>query len=85
MVTLFPPPSPQLPEFSSLLVRGDYHSSAPIHLLLSYASENPEARAVLITPLRESLKDDLVDMDDIWLNGEGGSGKNSEAARRTKI
>lgn len=85
MPSLFPPPCPQLPDFKSMLIRGDYHPSAPIHLLLSYAAAIPEAKAVFLTPRRDSLMNDLADLNDHQLNTSSGSGKCNGAAMRTQV
>ncbi|KAI0291717.1 hypothetical protein BC826DRAFT_470817 [Russula brevipes] len=36
MTTVFPLPSPALPDFTTLLLKGPYHASAPIHLCLTH-------------------------------------------------
>ncbi len=85
MVSFFPQPCPQLPNFQSLLVRGSYHPSAPIHLLLSHGFENPEDKAVLLTPHRESFRNALIELNDRWFELHGGNGRSSGSAQRTQI
>ncbi|KAI0750893.1 hypothetical protein C8Q80DRAFT_1154511 [Daedaleopsis nitida] len=85
MVSFFPQPCPQLPDFQQLLVRGSFHASAPIHLLFSYTSENTDSRAILLTPRRDSLKDVLVELNDQWINVHSGIGSSSAAAQRTEL
>lgn len=85
MFSLFPPHFPQLPDFQSLLVRGQYHPSAPIHLLLSHGFKHPEDKAVFLTPHRESFRNALIELNDQWLELHGGNGRCSGAAQRTQI
>ena len=85
MVSFFPPPCPQLPEFQSLVVRGSFHASAPIHLLLSHTIDKPEARAIFLTPRRDFLKNALVELNDQWISQHSGTGKHCAAAQRTQI
>ncbi|KAI1796300.1 hypothetical protein LXA43DRAFT_662560 [Ganoderma leucocontextum] len=85
MVSFFPHPCPQLPDFRSMLVRGPYHPSAPVHLLLSHGFENPEDKAVLLTPHRESFRNALIELNDRWLELHSGNGRSSGAAQRTQM
>ncbi|EJF61299.1 hypothetical protein DICSQDRAFT_61140 [Dichomitus squalens LYAD-421 SS1] len=85
MISFFPPPCPQLPEFQTLLVRGTYHASAPVHLLLSHCSGTPGARAICLTPQREPFTNALVELKDQWIEVHGGIGRTSAAALRTEI
>jgi hypothetical protein len=62
--SLFPHPGPSLPPFRTLLIKGSYHSSAPIHLCLSHTSQNPNSKAVLLTPSRQNLVDALTQYHD---------------------
>lgn len=85
MAFLFPQPCPELPEYQSLLLKGPYHASAPVHLLLSHALTNPDAKAILLTPSRVSFKDALVDLNDEWLDHNSGHGRVASASRGTDI
>ncbi|EIW61286.1 uncharacterized protein TRAVEDRAFT_118064 [Trametes versicolor FP-101664 SS1] len=85
MAFLFPQPCPELPEYQNLLLKGPYHASAPVHLLLSHALTNPDAKAILLSPNRASFKDALVDLDDEWLDRNSGHGRVAYASRRTEI
>ncbi|RPD81017.1 hypothetical protein L226DRAFT_126967 [Lentinus tigrinus ALCF2SS1-7] len=85
MTSLFPRPCPPLPEYQSLLVKGLYHASAPIHLLLSHTADDPEARAIILTPRRDAFKNDLVDLNDAFITEYGGHGRNAAAAQRVEI
>ncbi|KAI0776032.1 hypothetical protein BD413DRAFT_470117 [Trametes elegans] len=86
MYSLFPAPiDPTLPEFQSLLVKGPYHASAPVHLLLSHSAVHPEAKAILLTPCRSTIQHALVDMNDEWLDRKSGHGRVGAASRRTEV
>ncbi len=85
MVSLFPQPCPQLPDFHTLLVRGCFHASAPIHLLLSHTADDPEARAILLTPRRNVFKDALIELNDKWISQHSGMGKHCSAAQRIEV
>ncbi|KAI0720198.1 hypothetical protein C8T65DRAFT_705824 [Cerioporus squamosus] len=85
MASLFPRPCPQLPDYLSLLVKGLYHASAPVHLLISHTADDPEARAILLTPRRDAIKNDLVDLNDAWISEYSGHGRNAAAAQRIEM
>ena len=66
---------PPLPDFSTLLVQGPYHSSAPIHLAYSaLCDEEPQPpRPVLFfTPSRRQFATDLKSFCDDWVLNEAG-------------
>ncbi|KAF9224288.1 hypothetical protein BS17DRAFT_779595 [Gyrodon lividus] len=79
---LFPEPEPCLPRFTTLLIYGPYHPSAPIHLCLSL---EPGDKAMLFTPSRQLLLDSLRNYNDEWLNSYSGTGSVSSISSRTKI
>jgi hypothetical protein len=85
MTTLFPLPSPTLPEFTTLLLTGPYHASAPIHLCLTHLASRPGSRAVLLTPSRDNFVAALRDLNDDWLNECGGYGAVSEVLSRVDV
>ena len=85
MTTVFPLPSPTLPEFTTLLLKGPYHASAPIHLCLSHLANRPGSRAVLLTPSRENFIAALRDFNDDWLNECGGYGTVSQILSRVDV
>lgn len=85
MTTVFPLPSPTLPDFTTLLLKGPYHASAPIHLCLTHLANRPESRAVLLTPSRENFVAALRDFNDDWLNECGGYGAVSQILSRVDI
>ncbi|KAI0677461.1 hypothetical protein C8Q78DRAFT_1074156 [Trametes maxima] len=85
MAMLFPLPCPELPEFQSLLLKGPYHASAPIYLALSHATQDPNAKVLLFTPNRTALKEALLDINDEWLNHNGGQGGICAVTRRVEI
>ena len=85
MTTVFPLPSPSLPDFTTLLLKGPYHTSAPIHLCLTHLANRPESRAVLLTPSRENFVAALRDFNDDWLNECGGYGAVSQVLSRVDV
>ncbi|KAI0068900.1 hypothetical protein BV25DRAFT_1910635 [Artomyces pyxidatus] len=78
MTTLFPLPSPALPEFKSLLVKGPYHASAPLHLCLTHVANRPGTKAVFLSPLRDQFLAALRGFNDDWLSECGGFGAVSD-------
>jgi hypothetical protein len=82
MTTLFPLPCPTLPEFSSLLIAGPLHPSAPIHLCLTHLASRPEKQAVFLTPSRQNFLKALQTFNDDWLNECGGYGAVSSVLSR---
>src|SRR5579863_6881652 len=85
MTTVFPLPSPTLPAFTTLLLKGPYHASAPIHLCLTHLASRPGSRAVLLTPSRDNFVAALRDLNDDWLNECGGYGTVSEVLSRVDV
>ncbi|KAN0127094.1 hypothetical protein V8E53_015112 [Lactarius tabidus] len=85
MTTLFPLPSPPLPEFTTLLLKGPYHASAPIHLCLTHLASRPGTRAVLLTPSRDNFAAALRDLNDDWLNECGGFGAVYQVLSRVEV
>jgi hypothetical protein len=85
MTTVFPLPSPTLPKFTTLLLKGPYHASAPIHLCLTHLANRPGSRAVLLTPSRENFVAALRDFNDDWLNECGGYGAVSQVLSRVDV
>lgn len=85
MTTLFPLPSPALPEFTTLLLKGPYHASAPVHLCLSHLASRPGTRAVLLTPSRDNFVAALRDLNDDWLNECGGFGAVYQVLSRVEV
>ncbi|KAJ7490293.1 hypothetical protein B0H11DRAFT_2009945 [Mycena galericulata] len=73
MPSLFPS-GPQLPEFKSLIVKGSYHPSAPIHLALSHTANFPTTRTLMITPSREEMALALQNYNDNWISVHSGEG-----------
>ncbi|KAI0693584.1 hypothetical protein BC835DRAFT_1275765 [Cytidiella melzeri] len=85
MASVFPTPSPTFPDFSTLLVKGNYHASAPIHLALSYARANDAAKVLLLAPSRVRLTEEVKQVKDGYLDEQGGSGKVARPARRVDM
>ncbi|KAH9954366.1 hypothetical protein BGW80DRAFT_1190497 [Lactifluus volemus] len=85
MTTVFPLPSPALPEFTTLLLKGPYHASAPIHLCLTHLANHPGTRAILLSPSRDNFIAALRDLNDDWLNECGGYGVVSQVLSRVDV
>ena len=85
MTSLFPPAGPQLPEFKSILITGNYHASAPIHLCLSHALQPETTRVVLVVASRSALTASLARLRDEWIDVHGGEGRTSGAASKVQI
>jgi hypothetical protein len=85
MTTVFPLPSPALPDFTTLLLKGPYHASAPIHLCLTHLANRPGSRAVLFTPSRDNFVAALRDFNDDWLNECGGYGAVTQVLSRVDV
>jgi hypothetical protein len=86
MPTLFPGADPlQLPSFESLLIKGPYHASAPIHFCLSYLAENIHSRALVLSPKREDLINALQEYHDDWLVKNSGTGRISDLSSKITI
>jgi hypothetical protein len=76
---------PELPVTKSLLIKGEYHPSVPIHFCISHLSHvNDEDTAVFITPSKESFVQTLVAYNDRWLGKYGGSGEVAAKLSRVK-
>jgi len=84
---LFPDslPAPNLPPFRTLLIKGSYHPSAPIHLCLSHTRTRPGSKTVLFTPSRSSFKRSLEEFNDDWLSTHSGHGKMAEISSRIEV
>ncbi|KAF9651078.1 hypothetical protein BDM02DRAFT_3091783 [Thelephora ganbajun] len=77
---------PELPSAKALLIKGDYHPSAPIHFCISHLSDvNVEDTAVFITPSKEAFVQTLVAYNDRRLGKYGGSGEIAAKLSRVKV
>jgi len=87
MSSLFPHslPGPNLPPFRTLLIKGSYHPSAPIHLCLSHTRTRPCSKALLLTPSRSSFQRSLEEFNDEWLSTHSGHGKMGEISSRIEV
>ncbi|KAF8897337.1 hypothetical protein BD779DRAFT_1465552 [Infundibulicybe gibba] len=86
MASLFPPSSgPLLPSFNSLLIKGHYHPSAPIHLSLSHTAQHADTQVLCLTSDRRRMQQALQDYDDNWLAINSGSGKIKDISSRIKL
>ena len=84
-MSIFPPPGPPLPKFRTILLKGKYHASAPIHICLSYALSPEVDKVVLIAPSRSALKTDVEKAKDDWIAVHGGEGLTSGAALKVDV
>jgi hypothetical protein len=85
MATLFPSPSPVLPDFQTLLIKGDIHASAPIHFCYSWVLEHDVLKAVLLTPSRAQFVHSLKNFKDEWVSKHGSDGLTCKAASRVNV
>ena len=77
---------PELSFAKTLLIKGGYHPSAPIHFCISHLSHtNAEGTAVFITPSKESFVQTLVAYNDRWLGKYGGNGEVAAKLSRVKV
>ena len=77
---------PELSFAKTLLIKGDYHPSAPIYFCISHLSRiDDEDTAVFITPSKESFVRTLVAYNDRWLGKYGGSGQVAVSLSRVKV
>ncbi|KAJ6628951.1 hypothetical protein B0H10DRAFT_1717495, partial [Mycena sp. CBHHK59/15] len=76
---------PQLPEFKSLVVKGPYHPSAPIHLSLSYNVGAPAGQILFITPSRQAIVKALQNYKDDWISLHSGQGKILELSSCVRV
>ncbi|KAF8901696.1 hypothetical protein CPB84DRAFT_1679571 [Gymnopilus junonius] len=86
MLSLFPPPQPpSLPDFSTILITGPYHQSAPVHLALSSNTINPTGSTVIFAPSKETLKEGLQQLNDCWLTAHSGQGAITEITSKATV
>ncbi|KAK0467942.1 uncharacterized protein EV420DRAFT_1635211 [Desarmillaria tabescens] len=85
MLSLFPGFEPQLPSFTSLLIQGPYHASAPIHLALSHTSQANSSSAIFLSPSNQLVTVALKEYNDSWLAIHSGQGRVSEMSSRVKM
>ncbi|KAJ7639106.1 hypothetical protein FB45DRAFT_695854, partial [Roridomyces roridus] len=81
----FFPSGPQLPDFDSMVVKGSYHPSAPIHCALSNASSFPDTQTLLVTPSRESISSALQNYNDDWIVRHSGEGNVLDLSSRITV
>lgn len=83
---LFPHPGPTLPPFETLLVKGPYFPSAPLHLCLSHLRSEPHARkALVLTPRRQAFAAALEEFNDQWLTTHSGKGEIADLLSKTDV
>ncbi len=84
--SLFPTSAPPpLPVFQSLLVKGPYHPSAPVHLSLSHARQPEATKVVCLVASRAKFGASLKEFNDDWLNKHTGDGATHAATRKVDI
>lgn len=82
MARMFSTPDPSLPPYISLIVQGDYHPSAPIHMCLSVPTG---AKALLLSSARQTLIRSLREYNDEWLLTESGTGNTCHSSSKVDI
>lgn len=85
MLSLFPPPGPSISPFSSLLVKGSYHSSALIHLAIGHVLQSPKHEVLIFSPSQSSFKQKLISGFDEWLSRSVNTNKMKAAVSRIMI
>lgn len=73
---------PSLPPYISLIVQGDYHPSAPIHMCLSVPTG---AKALLLSSARQALIRSLREYNDEWLLTDSGTGNTCHSSSKVDI
>ncbi|KAK1227420.1 hypothetical protein PQX77_009567 [Marasmius sp. AFHP31] len=85
MPSFFPNNVAPLPQFSSLLVKGPYHPSAPIHLALSTLDKSVEGTALFLSTSSIHLNLALRQYNDDWLTTQSGHGNLTAVSSRVQI
>jgi hypothetical protein len=79
MARIFPSSDPCLPHYRSLLVQGDYHPSAPIHMCLSVPTGS---KALLLSSSRKALIHSLREHNSEWLHTKSGVGNTCHSSSK---
>ncbi|KAG1892675.1 hypothetical protein F4604DRAFT_1700963 [Suillus subluteus] len=82
MARMFPTSDPSLPPYKSLIVQGNYHPSAPIHMCLSVPTG---AKALLLSSARQALIRSLWEYNDEWLLTNSGTGNTCQSSSEVDI
>ncbi|TDL26202.1 hypothetical protein BD410DRAFT_784267 [Rickenella mellea] len=82
---LFPLPGCVLPSFRTLLIKGPYSASSPLHLCLSHLESRSASRALILTPSRDAFTASLEEFNDHWLLKHSGTGKTSSLLSKITI
>ncbi|OJA12564.1 hypothetical protein AZE42_13495, partial [Rhizopogon vesiculosus] len=82
MARMFPSSDPCLPHYKSLLLQGDYHPSAPIHMCLSVPSGS---KALLLSSSRKALIHSLREYNSEWINTKSGTGNTCHSSSKVDI
>jgi hypothetical protein len=82
MARMFPSSDPCLPHYKSLLVQGDYHPSAPIHICLSVPTDS---KALLLSSSRKALIHSLREYNSEWLHTKSGTGNTCQGSSKVDI
>ncbi|KAG7096642.1 hypothetical protein E1B28_004058 [Marasmius oreades] len=85
MPSLFPNEYPSLPQFSSLLVKGSHHPTAPLHLALSHLALSSESTALILSSSSIHLNLALRQYNDDWLATHSGHGDLAAVSSRVQI
>lgn len=82
MARMFPTSDPSLPPYKSLIIQGDYHPSAPIHMCLSVPTG---AKTLLLSSARQALIRSLQEYNDEWLLSDSGTGNTCRSSSEVDI
>jgi len=82
MARMFPSCDPCLPHYRSLLVQGDYHPSAPIHMCLSVPTGS---RALLLSSSRKVLIHSIGEHNSEWLHINSGTGNTCRSSSKVDV
>lgn len=82
MARMFPSSDPCLPHYKSLLVLGDYHPSAPIHMCLSIPTGS---KALILSSSRKALIHSLREHNSEWLHTDSGTGNTCHSSSKVDI
>ncbi|KAL0949598.1 hypothetical protein HGRIS_009645 [Hohenbuehelia grisea] len=88
MLSLFPPLHDLellVPECRTLLVKGPYHASAPIHLALSSVRHSQESTVLIISSSRVNIVRELQCYKDQWISSVSGTGRSMALAANIQL
>ncbi|KAH8119615.1 hypothetical protein DFH11DRAFT_457780 [Phellopilus nigrolimitatus] len=86
-INIFPASGSSLPPFKSILIKGAYAPSAPIHLCVSHLqiAEDTSEKILFLTPNRQSFAASLQDFNDGWLAEHAVTGTTAKLLSKVDI